>query len=196
MANLKVRYVYLSKVENRKTLNFTAQVKHAVAAVSVLVFAACTTTGVAVGKDVRTGKATEPVTLDWQSDPGDMTNGDIEVRLPSGMFYQGRYHQVTKTTMVEVLDPFWGPWPPYWSDWDLTWDASDEVEDIDDYQRFITNYDHHIIARLDNDRNAPEMRCRFTLLHPTDGMAGGGVGDCTVGKDEHIENAVLKRQPE
>ena len=171
----------------------TGLIKGAAIAIGALALTACTTTGVAVGRDVKTGKAFESVTFVWKSDPGDSTNGKIEVTLPDGRFYTGRYHQVTKTSIDEELSPFWDPWPPYWSDWAIPWDDVSDEGDWDEYTEFITKYDQHIIARLEHAGGGPAMRCRFTLRQPIEGMAGGGQGDCTIGRDERIEDAELSK---
>jgi len=171
---------------NSRTLAF------ALSLTAILAMSSCATTGLASGEDVTKGNVTEgkPVVMKWTSDAGDSTQGRMAATLSGDRHYSGRYVQVTRTTSADVLGPLWGPWDMYWTDWPVDW--GEEGYDWDDLPTFVTLYSNHVVARLTDENGAgPAMRCRFTLDRPLDGLAGGGTGQCQVGKTEKIEGVTL-----
>src|SRR6266853_1622721 len=42
---------------------------------------------------------------------------------------------------------------------------------------FVTHYTGRVVGNL-ADPEGKHMRCKFQLVHPSNGMAGGGQGDC------------------
>ena len=61
-------------------------------------------------------------------------------------------------------------------DWGF-WDAGPE---------FVTHYSGRVAANLATT-DGQHMRCFFQLVHPSDGMAGGGRGKCQLPKGNTID---------
>jgi hypothetical protein len=83
--------------------------------------------------------------------------------MSGGPTYSGQYFQITKDTTVDSIGPLWYPgWGGRGA-----WGAPD----------FITQYTGRVVANLAAP-NGAQMRCLFQLVHPSDGMNGGGIGQC------------------
>ena len=139
----------------------------------VLLAAGCTTTGTGVGE---TATGTHPVNFSWKSTDG--VSGKINATVPDGTTFAGQFFQITSDTTVDNLGPLWDGWGPGWrrGGW-ADWDAGPE---------FMTHYTGKVVANL----SAPDgkhMRCRFQLVHPSDGMAGGGAGECQLPNGKTIQ---------
>ena len=126
--------------------------------------AACTTVGTGFGSSPSGASA---VTFNWQS--SDSVSGTMTARQSSGKTYSGQFFQITTDTTVDTLGPLWEGWGPGWrrGGW-YDWDAGPD---------FMTHYSGRVVANLLNPDGA-HMRCRFQLVHPSEGMAGGGRGEC------------------
>lgn len=152
---------------------------------ALLTVAGCTTMGTGYG---TTATGTHPVHFSWTSS-GDV-GGTMSATLANGNVYTGTYFQITDTTTADTLGPLfdgWGSGFGYglgyggnvgsgfegWGDWN----ASPE---------FITHYTGRVVANL-IDPKGKHIRCRFQLVHPSDGMAGGGSGDCQLPQGKTIE---------
>jgi hypothetical protein len=57
------------------------------------------------------------------------------------------------------------------------WDAGPE---------FVTQYTGRVVANL-GTASGEHMRCKFQLVHPSDGMAGGGRGQCQMPDGKTID---------
>ena len=138
----------------------------------VALAASCTTTGTGYGS---TAAGTDPVTFTWKS--SDDVSGSMTA-ISNGHTYTGQYFQITKDTTVDNLAPLWVGWGPGWrrGGW-YDWDAGPE---------FMTHYSGRVAANLVSD-NGTHLRCRFQLVHPSDGMAGGGQGECQMPDGQHID---------
>jgi hypothetical protein len=86
-----------------------------------------------------------------------------------GKTFSGQFFQITSDTTVDTLGPLWAGWGPGWrrNGW-YDWNAGPE---------FVTHYSGRVVANLATPDGA-HMRCKFQLIHPSDGMAGGGRGAC------------------
>src|SRR5688572_17039177 len=156
----------------------------AVTALAAVLVGACATQSGGTGSGNVRGTR-KPVAFTWQST--DSTSGDITATFGNGDVFKGKYYQITSDTCVDRLDPLWDGWGrPYartsWKYWDR-----------DEERAFIKEYNGRVLANLhaaDGDR----MRCRFTLISPSRGMAGGGEGRCQLSETGTEINAEFDRQ--
>jgi hypothetical protein len=155
-------------------------------ALASLVLAGCQSAGTGSGNVRGTRK---PVAFTWQST--DSVSGDITATFGTGDVYKGTYFQITRDTRVDRLEPLWDGWGrPYtrtgprtgWRYWD---------RDMD--REFIKEYSGRVLANLRSE-NGNHMRCRFTLISPSRGMAGGGEGRCQLSDTGTEINAEFPRQ--
>jgi hypothetical protein len=140
----------------------------------VALAAGCTTMGTGFGS---TASGTHPVNFSWKS--SNDVSGSMNATLSDGKTFTGEFFQITSDTTADNLGPLWTGWGGYgvWGgDWSY-WDAGPE---------FITHYSGKVVANL----SAPDglhMRCNFQLVHPSNGMAGGGRGQCQLPKGNTID---------
>lgn len=145
-----------------------------------LVLAACQTAGTGSGNVRGTQK---PVAFTWQST--DSVSGDITATFGSGEVFKGTYFQITSDTRVDRLDPLWYGWNRRYRGW-RHWARNPGPE-------FIKTYSGRVLANLHSD-DGDHMRCRFTLISPSRGMAGGGEGRCQLSESGSEINAEFPRQ--
>ncbi len=137
----------------------------AMACGAVLMSSCTTTTGTGYGT-TRNG-VSSPVRLAWMST--DSISGTLTATLDNGESFQGPYFQITSDLRVERLAPLWDGWYgplggwPYWSAYAGP--------------NFYTQYSGRVVANLLGTKGE-HMRCRFRLMHPAEGMSGGGSGEC------------------
>jgi len=151
---------------------------------AVLALAACETQSAGTGSGNVRGTQ-KPVAFTWQSTDSD--SGDITATFGSGRVFKGTYYQITSDTRVDQLDPLWEGWTrPYrrsaWRYWDR-----------DSRRDFIKTYKGAVLANLHSE-NGEHMRCRFTLISPQRGMAGGGEVRCQLSESGREINAEFPRQ--
>jgi hypothetical protein len=132
----------------------------------VAVAAGCTTMGTGTGS---TPSGADATTFNWKSADG--VSGTISATLSGGKTYSGRYFQITKDTTVDSIGPLWAGWGGRggrggWGYWG-----------VDPSPDFITHYTGRVVANL-AEPSGTHMRCQFQLVHPSDGMNGGGLGQC------------------
>jgi hypothetical protein len=138
--------------------------------------AGCTTMGTGSGSTVT---GANPINLNWKS--SDSVSGTMSAALASGQTYSGQFFQITRETTVDGVGALWSGWYPGWGrrgGWDY-WDASPTPD-------FITHYTGRVVANLAAP-SGEHMRCKFQLAHPSDGMAGGGSGQCQMPSGETID---------
>jgi hypothetical protein len=155
-----------------------------IAALAALATTACTTGGAGTGSGNVRGTR-KPVAFTWQGT--DSVSGNITATFGNGDVYKGTYFQITRDTRVDRLDPLWEGWGrPYprtgWRYWD---------RDMD--REFIKEYSGRVLANLHSD-TGNHMRCRFRLISPSRGMAGGGEGRCQLSETGTEINAEFPRQ--
>jgi len=138
----------------------------------VALAAGCTTMGTGTGS---TATGQNPVNFSWKSSDG--VSGSMNASLSNGKTYSGQFFQITSDTTVDNLGPLWTGWGGRWGgDWGF-WDAGPE---------FVTHYSGRVVANLATP-DGKHMRCTFQLVHPDDGMAGGGSGQCQLPKGNTID---------
>ena len=152
--------------------------------VAAFALTACQTAGTGSGHVRGTRK---PVAFTWQST--DDVAGNITATFGDGRVYRGNYLQITRDLRIERLEPLWFGWPVRahrrggWRYWARS-----------DGPRFITEYSGRVVANLHSE-DGEHMRCRFMLISPARGMAGGGEGRCQL-SDSRLEiTAEFPRQP-
>ena len=139
--------------------------------------ACCTTVG-AESRSMATGAP--PVSLSWRG--ADAVSGTMSVVLSNGKTYSGKFLEITSGMSVDNLWPLWSGWGPGyrgrggWSDWDGP-------------PQFVIHYTGRVVANL-GASTGEHMRCQFQLIHPSDGMVGGGRGRCRM-PDGKIINATF-----
>lgn len=148
----------------------------AAASLVAIAIAGCTTSGYGTGQSI-TGNL--GATFTWQETGG--TRGTMVAQLSNGQVYQGPMFQITQEAQVDYYGPLWSGWGPGygwgggwggrawgygWGGWGA-WGPSYDT---------ITQYSGQVLANLAGPGGY--MRCHFTLMRPSSGMAGGGVGQC------------------
>ena len=159
--------------------------KAAAVSLVALAAAACTTTGMGTGQSARGNIG---ATFVWKETGG--TRGTMTASLTNGQVYQGPFFQVTQESRIDDYGPLWSGWGPYspwgrygyggypWGGWSRypygygwggwgPWGPNQET---------ITHYTGQVLANLQGPGGF--MRCHFTLMRPSYGMAGGGTGQC------------------
>jgi len=128
----------------------------------------------------------KPVAFTWQSRDSD--SGDITATFGTGRVFKGAYVQITPDTRAENLDPLWDGWEARHkrNAWRY-WNASSRSE-------FVRENSGRVLANL-HAENGEYMRCRFTLISPQHGMAGGGDGRCQLAESGREIKAEFPRQP-
>src|SRR5258708_1796193 len=104
----------------------------------------------------------------WKRSDG--VSGTINATLAGGNTYSGRYFQITKDTTVDSIGPLWAGWGGrggrglgYWG--------------VDPSPGLVTPHTRRLVANL-AEPSGTHRRCQFQLVHPSDGMNGGGFGQC------------------
>lgn len=138
----------------------------------LVLVAACTTTGARMG---TTRGDDAPVNFHWTVD--DFVFGTMIATLPNGQSFDGKFVQVTNDTPVDALAPLWVGWGrgPDWPFW-----GAEAAPD------FVKHYAGRVLANLQGPRGE-RMRCAFSLIEPTSGMAGGGAGQCEMPTGQTVE---------
>jgi hypothetical protein len=139
---------------------------------ALVMLAGCTTTGMGRGELTAKGRPAEPVLFRWKSADGGLS-GTMTASLADATF-TGRFFQITRQTTRETLAPMWDGWDEGWRDWPYgLWPYPDTY----DATQFVTYYSGKVVANLASGGER-RMRCRFRLVDPRSGMAGGGQGEC------------------
>jgi hypothetical protein len=139
----------------------------------VILATGCTTMGTGFGS---TAQGTNPVNFSWKSEGG--VSGTINATVHGGTTFTGQFFQITSDTTVDSLGPLWVGWGPGfrrggWGSWG-------------DDSSFVTRYSGKVVANL-SASDGKHMRCMFQLVHPTDGMDGGGTGQCQMPDGKTID---------
>ena len=146
-----------------------------------LIISGCQTAGTGSG-NVRGSR--KPVAFTWEST--DSVSGNITATFGTGRVFKGTYFQITRDTRVDRLEPLWHGWGARRrSSWRY-WAADPGPE-------FVKTYSGRVLANLHSD-DGEHMRCRFTLISPQRGMAGGGEGRCQLSETDQEISAEFPRQ--
>jgi hypothetical protein len=150
--------------------------KSATALLIAIGTAACTTTGFGTGQAIGRNLG---ATFTWSENGGN--RGSMIAQLSDGRVFQGQFFQITQESRVTDYGPLWNGWGPGfgwgggwggrrfgwgWDGWG-PWGPSDQT---------ITQYSGQVLANLQGPGGF--MRCHFSLMRPSSGMAGGGMGRC------------------
>jgi hypothetical protein len=92
--------------------------------------------------------------------------------------YEGNFYQITNNSQIETLGPLWHRWQPGWTGW-AYWDSAPDYA-------LITHYTGRVLANLAGP-NGKRMRCDFQLIRATEGMKGGGEGQCQLPSGKTIK---------
>lgn len=138
--------------------------------------AGCTTMGTGFGS---TSSAATPIAFNWKS--SDSVSGTMNATASDGKMYRGEFFQITKDTTVDNIGPLWSGWYAGWGRRDgwYYWDATPSPS-------FVTHYSGRVVANL-GAPSGEHMRCKFELAQPSDGMAGGGSGECQMPDGKTID---------
>jgi hypothetical protein len=149
-----------------------------IAGASLIAIAAagCTTSGIGTGQAVGTNLNAN---FTWTESGG--TRGTMIAQLSNGETFQGEMFQITQESRVTDFGPLWNGWGPGFGwgrgwggfGWGWGWDGWGPWGP---YDQTITHYSGQVLANLQGPGGF--MRCHFTLMSPSYGMAGGGVGQC------------------
>jgi hypothetical protein len=124
--------------------------------------------GLAAGcATMRTGAGsavsdTNSVKFSWTSSGN--VSGSMTATVANGETFTGRFFQITSSLTDEL-----GPQGPIWHQEGL-YDVGPELQ-------YVAHYTGRVVADLSRSDGA-QMRCRFELMRPVDGMAGGARGEC------------------
>jgi hypothetical protein len=116
---------------------------------------------------MRTGSGsavsgTNPVKFGWTSRGNG--SGSMTATLADGGAFTGRFSQLTSTLTDEL-----GSQGPIWH--------QEGLYDVGPGLQYVPHYTGRVVANL-NRSDGAQMRCRFELMRPVDGMAGGARGEC------------------
>jgi hypothetical protein len=124
--------------------------------------------GLVVGcATVRTGSGsaisgTNSVKFSWTSSGN--VSGSMTATLANGETFTGRFFQSTSSLTDEL-----GPQGPNWH--------QEGLYDVGPQLQYVAHYTGRVVADLSR-LDGTQMRCRFELVRPVDGMAGGARGEC------------------
>jgi len=154
-------------------------IRTAAASLAAVAIAGCTTTGIGTGQSTNGGIG---ATFTWRETGS--TRGTMIAQLSNGEVFQGPMFQVTQEARVDYYDPLWYGWGPGygwhrrwsgWGAWGGGWGGWGGWG-----PDYVTQYSGQVLANLQGPGGF--MRCHFTLMSPSSGMAGGGVGQCQLPK--------------
>jgi hypothetical protein len=126
--------------------------------------------GLAAGcATMRTGpgsavSGTNSVKFSWTSRGN--VSGSITATFANGQTFRGRFFQITSILTNEL-----GAQGPIWH--------QEGVYDVGPELQYVAHYTGQVVADLSRS-DGEQMRCRFKLIRPVDGMAGGARGKCQV----------------
>jgi hypothetical protein len=151
-------------------------IKAAAASLLAIAAAGCTTTGMGTGQSPNGALG---ATFTWTENGG--TQGTMVAQLSNGQVYQGPMFQITSEARVDDYGPLWNGWGAGfgwgrgWGGhrWGMGWGGWGPWGP--DMQT-VTQYSGQVLANLQGP--AGFMRCHFSLMSPSSGMGGGGVGQC------------------
>ena len=150
----------------------------------------CGSSGYGGGRLASPGKPGDggAVTFRWSAG-ADTTRGPIVAVLPDGRRFDGRFMQITSTTVGEDYGAFRAAWagPMYGAGWGYG-------PYYDDWS-FVRHYSGQVVAQLRGPAGEL-MRCQFVLADPVDGPESGGVGDCELSTGERVRFATLRGEDE
>ena len=100
-------------------------------------------------------------------------SGSMTATFPNGETFSGRFFQITSSLTDEL-----GSQGPIWH--------QDGLYDVGPGLQYVPHYTGRVVANLGRSDGA-QMRCRFELRSPVDGMAGGARGECQLANDLTVD---------
>ena len=100
----------------------------------------------------------------------------------NGESFDGPYFQITSDVQADRLGPLWTGWYGPLGGWPY-WHAHAG-------RAFYTYYSGRVVANLTGSRGE-HMRCRFRLRYPTQGLSGGGAGECQLPGSQTIDAVLM-----
>jgi hypothetical protein len=143
---------------------FARTLSYLAASVALVAIASCASMGSGEGTVRASGAA---VRFDWKST--DDVSGTLTATVADGQVFSGQYFQITGDVRIDRLTPLWDGWHHPWHGWPY-WGA-DAGPDFGKY------YSGRVLANL-RATSGEYMRCRFRLVHPSQGLSGGAQGTC------------------
>ena len=134
----------------------------------VALAAGCATTRTGAGSAVS---GTHPAKFDWTSRGN--ASGSMTATFANGETFMGRFSQITSSLTDEL-----GSQGPIWH--------QDGLYDVGPGLQYVPHYTGRVVANLGRSDGA-QMRCRFELRSPVDGMAGGARGKCQLPNDLTVD---------
>jgi hypothetical protein len=119
----------------------------------------CATTKTGSGSAVS---GTNPVKFGWTS--RDNVSGSMTATVANAGTFTGRFSQVTSGLTDEL-----GSQGQIWH--------QEGLYDVGPGLQYVPHYTGRVVANLSGSGGV-QMRCRFELMRPVDGMAGGASGEC------------------
>ena len=119
----------------------------------------CATTKTGSGSAVS---GTNPVKFGWTI--RDNVSGSMTATVANAGTFTGRFSQVTSGLTDEL-----GSQGQIWH--------QEGLYDVGPGLQYVPHYTGRVVANLSRPDGA-QMRCRFELMRPVDGMAGGARGEC------------------
>jgi len=148
-------------------------IRATVASLAAIAIAGCTTTGVGTGQSVGGNVG---ATFTWTETGG--TQGNMVAQLSNGQVFQGPMFQITQESRFDY-GPLWNGWG-LGVGWGRGWGGRGWGWGWGGWGGWgpdtVTQYTGQVLANLQGPGGF--MRCHFTLMSPSVGMAGGGVGQC------------------
>ena len=112
-----------------------------------------------------------PVKFGWTSRSN--VSGSMTATLANGGTFTGRFSQVTSSLTDEL-----GSQGPIWH--------QEGLYDVGPGLQYVPHYTGRVVANLSRSDGA-QMRCRFELMRPVDGMAGGAHGECQLADGLNVD---------
>lgn len=152
---------------------------------------ACVTrpeTGIMAGRLEEPGKPPLPVTFTFDSDTYSHEGGNLHATLPDGERFYGNYLRISNGTETRWIEPIYtGFGQPVWEGVGFgpggAWEYAGAGAPLVDFQKHYTG---QVLASLGGNRGT-QMRCRFHLVDPQQGLLGGGTGECQVSNGATIQ---------
>jgi hypothetical protein len=134
------------------------------------VLSGCKSTGEGTGES-PTAAGGVKARFTWEESDPSSGNMKATVTMPDGteQTYEGKFYQITKESRIDTIGPLWDPWYPGWYGWPY-WGPGPS-------DSFIEHYTGHVVANLAGP-GGQRMRCQFRLLRSSEGLKGGGQGQC------------------
>jgi hypothetical protein len=120
----------------------------------------CATTRTGAGSAVS---GTNSAKFSWAGSGN--VSGSMTATFANGEIFTGRFFQATSDLTDEL-----GPQGPIWRQ-EGPYDVGPELQ-------YVSHYTGSVAADLRRRSDGAQMRCRFKLIRPVDGMAGGARGEC------------------